>query len=1124
MRPGAEPLARLHDRLVATCGDERVARHVGGAGVLAEAPGRAGTLLRLHAAQTGRPILLVVDQLEELVTQDASARARRAFAQALLASADDPAGSIRVVVALRDDFLVRLSQVAGLGDTLAANMLLLGPPDADGLADALRRPAQRLGHDYEPGLIDEMVAAAAGEAAPLPLLQLAASRLWERRDGERRLLSRAALEAAGGVAGILAAHASEVLHRLSGAGEVALARRLLCDLVTEEGARRRTRTEELLARYGDAKMTRRVLECLISGRLVTSSRGERGEWIELAHESLISGWAQLRDWLDGDRGDRQFRERLHAAAALWAEHGRSDDLLWRGETLDEASRWRGRHPGMLGPMEQAFLARCSARHHRARNLRRGLFAVASLISIAATITAIVAVRASREAARQVRLRELMRAAVEAEDPLVGALILAELEGQAEPPGGLAAAVHLAAQPIPRAVYRAPGPIVAGALSPDGRWAAVCFGARGSPRAGDVELWRVDGSGRPVVLHGHEKACLDVSFSRDGSRIVTGSADERARIWRADGAGEAIVLRHGAIVEAARFTPDDAHVLTVAPHDHAARLWRADGQGQPVVFAHQAAMKTAALSPDGSQVVTAGEDGLRLWRVDGAPLAFRAGSAEGARFSPDGTRIVSGHASGELRVWRSDLSDAIVLPGARAPFAVERQSALVVPPNLWSPDGQRIAHGTERGAGVSRADGTGTVWEIERRGYGENLLVAFNRDGSHVLTVDDEEIRVWTPDADPAPMVLRGHGRGAPATVGYFSEDGARILTVSNDRSARVWALGDPRGARIFREPKPVTSLAASPDGRLLLTTSADGTARLWPVGGGAPTVLDETGETFAGAFDPSGTRVALARTDGLVVWRVTGGAPLSHPIANVAIGSVAYSPDGVWLAATELGETSGNDLVTLLRADGSAAPQKPWPQAGQIFGISFSPDSSRVAAAHAAFGRIWRSDGTGEPVVLPVIQGRTAPVFHPRGEMLMTSSYAFDRLQFWSLDGREHVALARAGGGPVAWSPDGERVAVGHRDGSVRITRVDGADDPIVIRAHQGVVTGVAFLPDGRLATSGDSTVRLWLLDWRELVASLRAATTACLTPDQRVASLRQSPESARAAWESCERRYGRAP
>jgi hypothetical protein len=339
MRPGGEPLARLRDRLVAVCGED-----VAG---LAEAPGRAGRLLRQHARATGTSILVVVDQLEELVTQGAPLAEQRAFVRALLSMADDAAEPVRVVVALRDDFLVRLSRHADLGEAMARGMLLLGPPDPDGMAEALRGPAARAGHDFEEGLVGEMVRAVADEAAPLPLLQLAASRLWERRDLDRRLLSRAALAAAGGVAGILAAHANEVLDRLQGRDEAALAPRLLCDLVTDEGTRRRVRREELCARYADPKAAGRVLERLVSGRLVTAYRVDRDEWVELAHESLISGWTQLRDWLEADRADRQFRERLLAAATLWSERRRARELLWRGDMLAEALRWRRRYQGSL---------------------------------------------------------------------------------------------------------------------------------------------------------------------------------------------------------------------------------------------------------------------------------------------------------------------------------------------------------------------------------------------------------------------------------------------------------------------------------------------------------------------------------------------------------------------------------------------------------------------------------------------------------------------------------------------------------------------------------------------------------------------------------------------------------
>jgi hypothetical protein len=51
---------------------------------------------------------------------------------------------------------------------------------------------------------------------------------------------------------------------------------------------------------------------------------------------------------------------------------------------------------------------------------------------------------------------------------------------------------------------------------------------------------------------------------------------------------------------------------------------------------------------------------------------------------------------------------------------------------------------------------------------------------------------------------------------------------------------------------------------------------------------------------------------------------------------------------------------------------------------------------------------------------------------------------------------------------------------------------------------------------------RVWLLEWDDLVAGVRAATTACLAPRQRVRYLREADAEARAAWEACERRHGR--
>ena len=65
-----------------------------------------------------------------------------------------------------------------------------------------------------------------------------------------------------------------------------------------------------------------------------------------------------------------------------------------------------------------------------------------------------------------------------------------------------------------------------------------------------------------------------AFSPDGSRIVTASADNTARIWDAETAKEIAVLRgHQDALFSAAFSPDGSRIVT-ASVDKTARMWDA----------------------------------------------------------------------------------------------------------------------------------------------------------------------------------------------------------------------------------------------------------------------------------------------------------------------------------------------------------------------------------------------------------------------------------------------------------------------------------------------------------------------------------------------------------------------
>lgn len=125
--------------------------------------------------------------------------------------------------------------------------------------------------------------------------------------------------------------------------------------------------------------------------------------------------------------------------------------------------------------------------------------------------------------------------------------------------------------------------------------------------GRVRLWDLTGR-LEARLEGHRDGVTAVSYSSDGSRLVSTSLDHDARVWERGGGPAIAVLRgHFARVAGASFSADGRWIVTAGPASGA--LWEvATGRLVSYLRGHEGPLSAALVTPAGPTIVTGGADG------------------------------------------------------------------------------------------------------------------------------------------------------------------------------------------------------------------------------------------------------------------------------------------------------------------------------------------------------------------------------------------------------------------------------------------------------------------------------------------------------------------------------------
>jgi WD40 repeat protein len=1028
-------------------------------------------LLRACCTRARETVLVILDQFEEYFLYHEKANAPTSFEAQLARAINREDVDVGFLIALREDSLAKLDRFQERIPNLLSNRLRLKHLDADGAAEAIRRPLEvwnrknasvppvAVEDDLVSALIEQVragrvsVSRQSGGASlrnedglvEAPYLQLVLTRLWSQEMTEQsRVLRRVTFDRLGGAQEIVCSHLGAVMSHLDETSQAVCAT-FFDRLVTPSGGKVACARDDLVGWAGPLREhVPQVLHALSEQRILrtTASAIDQPEatYYEIYHDVLA---AALVDWRNR-YVEKQERETASRQRQEESRRRRQRRLLIVASAFALITV-----PGWLYSFTQHHRAEANARAAR-------VAAIAQTDPARALDVAIAAVDETR--------RFFLPTTPEAEDALRQAILATGYE----------------------------------------------------PRTADFGDW-----------------VWDVAFSPSSDRIAVGTRDRKATVWSLNTDGpdaSAPNMSFDQDVRTVSFLGSDARLLVTS--GRVAHVWDLARSEVAKAFEHGSLIYDAvAISADGQRLATAGQgvDGkerlIKVWDPQSPsdqPLSvIDLGGAwvMGLAFSPDGcclatVSVEKGAADRtHTEVWGIATGKRLLSlpnrqPGDAIQFAADGRKIVVAGRDnrirIFEPAKGELDEILAADA-VSGRERIDVPWDIDvLAGHtGRVRDIVISPDGSRIASASgDQTVRIWDSATGESLLVLKGH-RGWVEAVA-FSADGRHVASGGRDNLVKVWDIS--------RHTAPVHGVAFSPDGMVVATAAADGSAKIWDVSGDLPalrfTLSGHKGEVYRVAFDPTGRRLATASFDNTArLWDVATGQSLEFVARHGdQLRDVAFSPDGAYLATA-----CADGHARLYRWNDSGAESDPvlLPRVrakkfSQIMAVAFHPgDATLVTVSSEGSLRRWSRAGEelGEISLNGVRLGDVA--ISPDGTRLAT--LAPRALYLWP-----YADLVRSTANSqksidlppntycysVAFSADGEQVAVACEDSAVRLYDAHSGAPVKTMAIHNGSVSEVAFSADGkRFATaSADRTFAVLPSasdDTYQLAKRLRKRSTA---------------------------------
>lgn len=518
--------------------------------------------------------------------------------------------------------------------------------------------------------------------------------------------------------------------------------------------------------------------------------------------------------------------------------------------------------------------------------------------------------------------------------------------------------------------------------------------------------------------GHSGPIVSLEFSRDNSKVVSGSADMTARVWDLGSSKFPEVARfseHTGPVTAVAFNSDGQQVLSGSA-DNSVKLWKvADGELAMDFPGHTAAIVAVAMTANNQPISASVDKTVRVWNPANGQVArsqTEVAPVTAMSLSRDSARIAVAAADKNIRVYATTGGAAqLTMTGhALSPHSI-----------AFNFDNTRIVSGDGQAA---------IVWDTS-----DGRLLEISPLETQVDQAKPAETKLASVAYARVPTEAAGQPAGQTTDQIVLADNGENVT-----RRALKF-LGAARGMKM-----PITAVVFHPAGQSIIVGCQDGTVRGFNVANVANFAQAYSANHGAPvndiAINHDGSRLASAGENKIVrLWNPANGAVLQPTQLTGLTGParcVDFSADGERVLAGSNNGTSGELIVFHLTAPAGVIEQSIVGHATPVAAcLAIESDGRAISLSNDGVVLSWELLATHR------IAGHTQPV-------TSVSTIPFQ-------EGQPPQILS------------------GSLDGTVR--RWNALTGQLLGQMnHGGPVTSVAVRADGQrfASCSSNNTIRLW--------------------------------------------------